>query len=238
MTWVLVALAAIGLLFYLIARSRSKNLSSREPAAPPTVQWPEQLLASDRPGKFVVAPRPSAVLPPGPLSAGQILSEVQALMQVNVSWLQIFSRLNPENDAEIAGLLGKLRDANASAGIGLALIAKGCRQALYQSPQARGVEALRQALPSPDPNPPAETLPPLFDGEGVLIDEIYRVFRDEKRYSDLNRVAVAEKAKSDLVKRNVDRGEFLRRFQAKTGDKIAREMLAAQWRDQPGRPAA
>jgi hypothetical protein len=74
-----------------------------------------------------------------------------------------------------------------------------------------------------------ESPPPLFDGENALIDDIYTVFRDN-RYSDLNRVARAAKAKKDLLKLNVPLEAFLQRFRARTGDRSITELLAAQWK--------
>lgn len=71
--------------------------------------------------------------------------------------------------------------------------------------------------------------PPLFDGMNAMIDDIYTVYCD-KRYSDVNRVARAEKAKADLEQRQVSLEVFLQYFQARTGDRSLTEALAHLWK--------
>lgn len=74
-----------------------------------------------------------------------------------------------------------------------------------------------------------EPPPLLFDGVNAMIDDIYLVYND-KRYSDVNRVARAEKAKTDLAQRQVPLEAFLQHFHARTRDRRITEALAQLWK--------
>lgn len=108
------------------------------------------------------------------------------------------------------------------------------RQGAQEPPTA---ETRRSAVPieelgmhwSPETATARAEPPPLFDGMNAMIDDIYTVYCD-KRYSDVNRVARAEKAKADLVQRQVPLEAFLQNFQARTGDRSVTEALAHLWK--------
>lgn len=82
---------------------------------------------------------------------------------------------------------------------------------------------------SPEAPSAATRAPLLFDGVNAMIDDIYLVYSD-KRYSDVNRVARAEKAKTDLAQRQVPQEAFLQHFHARTGDRRITEALAQLWK--------
>jgi hypothetical protein len=162
-----------------------------------------------------------------------MLAQAEGLLRRDAAWVEIFSSLNPTNESETAALLLQLKGKHTFEEKGLLEIAAGCRRALEASPTADGLEALQCALRGRDPKPAPPTVdsvPPLFEGQNAFIDDILLVFRDERRYSDLDRVARAESAKRDLATRNIDPNQFLERFRARTGDNRVAEMLADLWK--------
>jgi hypothetical protein len=209
----LVVLLIVG---YLLARGTLGKQGEHEQAPPAT-----------RP------PLAHSYRPTGPLSASDVLALVQELQRRDAAWAEIFSSLNPTTESETAALLLKLKGKYTFEEKGLIEIAAGCRRAMQASPMADGLEALRCAIQGRDPKPApptVESVPPLFDGQNALIDDLHLVFRDEKRYSDLQRVARADSARRDLATRNIDPNQFLDRFRERTGDNRITEMLAEQWK--------
>ena len=91
---------------------------------------------------------PAAESLPG-MSAAWLLAECGRLAGAGAAWPEIATALNPDSDAQIDALLGRLRAAHSgTAPAILQAIEDGCRAALVDNAEASGFDALSAAARS------------------------------------------------------------------------------------------